>query len=496
MSGGADGVEIPKGDPDAIRGAGHAWDGLADVIGEHVGVLTHAAGTAVGADWSGPASTAYQGSSTLAGIQLGDIGDSLRDAAAAARTFATKLHDAQHDARAAQKRARAAMDAIEDAKRRLTDAQGRRAGAEQRAGMASDSMMRAGAAGPAGEGFRAQAQATYDAAMGDANAAADDERRAAADLHAAEKDLRDAQKDGREANKDAEDAAADAQDVWGSAAGSMHPPDITITAPVPVSLRGARPDLAALGLGGAAGLPPWMAGPGRFLTPGQARAAQIAALQAAAADAKANERKPLNAMQKGGSAMMTTGASVTDVFTFGGASKFLEWASGDDRAVDQDSKLYTWLHDGTDKASMVTGVGVVKHLGKKGAKELAEELMKKGADNAVESAAATSSYIDRGRRIVSGAVPAFDKAKVPYTEHFAQRVAQRGARGVTGQTALDAYNHGTKYYDETTKAFIRYDRRTGVVVVMRDSVNGPVHTTFQQTKPNARWNPIPYGSGK
>src|SRR3954447_5213628 len=125
----------------------------------------------------------------------------------------------------------------------------------------------------------------------------------------------------------------------------------------------------------------------------------MAAQHAAAADAGAKQRQPLDAMQKGGSAMMTAGSSVADVFTFGGASKALEWASGDDRAVDQDSKLYTWLHDGTDKASIVTGVGVVKHLGKKGAKELAEELMQKGADNAVQSAAATSSYIDRGRRI-------------------------------------------------------------------------------------------------
>jgi hypothetical protein len=107
----------------------------------------------------------------------------------------------------------------------------------------------------------------------------------------------------------------------------------------------------------------------------------------------------------------------------------------------------------------------VKHLGKKGAKELAEELMKKGADDAAKSDGATSAYVDRGRRIVSGAVPAFDKAK-------------------------------TKFYDEPTKAFIRYDRKTGVAVVMRDGINGPVHTAFQQNRPSGNWNPIPYGSGK
>ena len=40
----------------------------------------------------------------------------------------------------------------------------------------------------------------------------------------------------------------------------------------------------------------------------------------------------------------------------------------------------------------------------------------------------------------------------------------------------------------------RYDRQTGVAVVMRDGINGPVHTAFQQ--PAAKWNPNPYGSGR
>jgi hypothetical protein len=96
---------------------------------------------------------------------------------------------------------------------------------------------------------------------------------------------------------------------------------------VPVSLHGARPDLAALGagaIGGAAGLPPWVTSPGKYASPGQARAAQMAAQQAAAEDAAANQRKPLNAMQKAGAGMMTAGSSLADVFTFGGASKLLD----------------------------------------------------------------------------------------------------------------------------------------------------------------------------
>jgi hypothetical protein len=38
--------------------------------------------------------------------------------------------------------------------------------------------------------------------------------------------------------------------------------------------------------------------------------------------------------------MMTTGASVADVPTFGLTSKALEWAAGDDRAVDQNAGFY------------------------------------------------------------------------------------------------------------------------------------------------------------
>jgi hypothetical protein len=40
------------------------------------------------------------------------------------------------------------------------------------------------------------------------------------------------------------------------------------------------------------------------------------------------------------------------------------------------------------------------------------------------------------------------------------------------------------------------DRRTRVAVVMRDGIDGPVHTAFEQSKPNPRWNPMPFGSGK
>lgn len=101
-----------------------------------------------------------------------------------------------------------------------------------------------------------------------------------------------------------------------------------------------------------------------------------------------------------------------------------------------------------------------------------------------------STPVDKGRRLARGLVAAFDKAGVKYTQHFATRIAQRGARGVSGRKALDAYNSGTRFYDPATRAHIRYDRRTGVTVVLR---KGRAHTVYQQPRPSSRWRPEPFG---
>lgn len=98
---------------------------------------------------------------------------------------------------------------------------------------------------------------------------------------------------------------------------------------------------------------------------------------------------------------------------------------------------------------------------------------------------------DRGRRLATGEVSAFDRAGVQYTEHFATRIAQREARGISGQNALDAYNRGSRFYDPATGAHLRYDRQTGIAVVLR---KGRAHTVFEQPRPSSRWNPVRYGS--
>jgi hypothetical protein len=379
---GESGVEIPKGDPDALRGAGGAWDGLAALLEHHGGTVRGAEGTVAGADWNGPASTSYLTTSWAIGAELDGLVAGLGEAADAARAFARTLETSQRRAKRARRQAIDALDVIETAKRQLADASERVLSAQSRASTASDAMFRAGAAGPAGEPMRAVAQADHDAAVRDGADAAGDVRRAQDALDAGERELREARRDGREANDDAEDAARTASGAFSAAAGNARPPSVQI-APVPISLRGASPELAGLGagaIGGAGAKPSWLSGPGRFATPAQARAAQIARLKAEARDAAAQERPPLNPLQKLGAGMMTAGASIVDVPTFGYTSKALEWAAGDDRAVDQDASFYKGAHKVTEIGEMLTMVGIVRHGGKKAVEEFLEHATKKADD--------------------------------------------------------------------------------------------------------------------
>ena len=385
------GVEIPKGDPDALVAAAGAWKGVGGLLDQHVGSMSGAAGTVVGADWQGDASRAYQLTSMSYGFEMRDLAGALDEAARAARAFARVLEVSQKRAKRARERATDALAAIRTAKGQLADASERLLSAQSRAGFAADSIFRASAAGPAGEGVRAAAQADHDAAVRDAELAAGDLRRAEHALEAAERELREARRDGREANEDADRAAGTASEAFASATDGVRTPTVVGLPSVPVSLRGARPELAALGtgaIGGAGAKPSWLTAPGRHATPAQARAAQIARLRAAADDAKANECPPLNALQKAGSAMMTAGASIVDVPTFGYMSKGLEWAAGDDRAVDQESGFYKGANKVTEIGEWLTMIGIVRH----GGREAVEELIEHGSKRADDA----PSYPTRG----------------------------------------------------------------------------------------------------
>jgi hypothetical protein len=358
----ATGVEIPKGSPDELRAAGTAWSTLADLLEEQAGVLDGAATAVVGADWHGDASAAYALKSTFVGLTLRSGAGTCKDAAAACRHFAHALRDAQHRARDARRRAEHALDRRDAARRQVGDAEQRIADADAAAVSAAHRATSAAAGGPTGAGALAAAQADGRHAAGARDAADTDLRRAREHLHDAERDLRHARKDGEEANEDAERAGRKAAQAFGDVAAGAEPAPLP-GVPVPVSLRGASPDMA--GLNGGFGGP--FHGPGRFGSPGDARAAQIARQRAAAADA-AEAAKPHKGSILDGLSGLANSASLGIV----------------DLGGDKDSDRYR----GGDLAGYIpiTVGGVVK-IGGKIASKVAIKTAKKEAAEALRSKA-------------------------------------------------------------------------------------------------------------
>ncbi len=65
-------------------------------------------------------------------------------------------------------------------------------------------------------------------------------------------------------------------------------------------------------------------------------------------------------------------------------------------------------------------------------------------------------------------------------------------RGVTGETALSAYRNGSHFFDPKRKNYVRFDRQTGVAVVVKDRIDGPVHSVLvnPNRRPHPSWVPI------
>ena len=276
------GFEIPPGSPGELRAAATAWSALADLLAEHARTLDGAASTVVSADWHGEASAAYAFASTGVGLALGDGAEACNDAARACRRFARILREARQRAKEATRRAEDAITRRDEARRAIADAERRVAAAGDAAEAAARRAGVAGAAGPAAAGALASAEADGREAVRASEAAGEDLRRARERLHDAERDLERARREGEDANEDAERAARAAAQAFGdvaASAGGLAVPMVGL--PVPVSLRGSSPDLPALN-GGFGG--PFHA-PGRFASPGDARAAQIARQRQAALDA-------------------------------------------------------------------------------------------------------------------------------------------------------------------------------------------------------------------
>jgi HNH/ENDO VII superfamily nuclease len=272
MSGDATGITVPTGQPDALRQAAVLWDATAGALDDAGGAVDATTAGVAAADWHGDGSDAYAGAARVVSSTMRLSGTTLRDAADAARRFARDLHDAQDRARRAIRQAEDALDAIARAQAQSADAAGRLATAQGRAASATTTMAHASAAGPAGAPIVAGAQVDYDGAMNEAGSAAVDQRRAEAALAHAQEDLDRARTEGRAAGDDADAAARAASAAFSQAAGATPGQYLSTPPPVPVSLAGASPDLAALD--------PSILAPfarlGRPLKPGEVRAAQIA----------------------------------------------------------------------------------------------------------------------------------------------------------------------------------------------------------------------------
>jgi hypothetical protein len=277
------GVEIPKGHPDEIRQAGTGWASLGDVLHDQAGRMESATRTVVGADWSGDASRAYAGYSALVSVGFVGAAGSCRQVHQACTRFASDLEDAQHRARKAKQDAEDAITRRDTARRNAADAQGRIDAAGRAIDAAQHRATVAAAAGPAGASSVAAAQAdSHAAGVEQANAQGDLHRAQVAADHA-QHDLDAARKAGHKANEDADHAAHAAAQAFSAVSGAVPQLPLAGAPMVPVSLRGARPDISALNPWARDALLPL----GMFGSPGQARAAQIARAQQAEQAAEA-----------------------------------------------------------------------------------------------------------------------------------------------------------------------------------------------------------------
>lgn len=357
------GFEIPKGSPGELRAAATAWSALGDLLDEQVGALNGAASTVVGADWNGEASARYSMTSTLVGMSVREGSSACEDAAQACKAFARALKDAKQRAKDAKKRAEDAITRRDAAKKAIGEAEGRIAAAGTAAENAAHRGVVAAAAGPAGAGALASAQADGRAAAQAREKAGDDLRRAREQLADAERDLKRARRDGEDANDDAERAARTAASAFSAVAASANVSVPQVGQPVPVSLRGASPDMA--GLNGGFGSP--FHAPGRFADPGDARAAQIAKQRQAEIDA-ARARKDRKGSIGDGLSGLINSATLGAV----------------DLGGDKDSDRYR----GGDLAGyLVPGAGVLKIGGKVvtkvGKRKAQKEAARKARDRAL-----------------------------------------------------------------------------------------------------------------
>gem|GEM_PF-6939349 len=243
----ASSVEIPKGDPGALRAAGHGWHDAADLLAAQatrLGGQSAAGSTAAIADsWWGTASDAYRSHcATIVGC-LTSTSAAFGRAADAAQTFAHDLHHGQNVA----KRAR---DDESDALRELKRARDAHAEAADRLSVANasidDAKGRASVAqlgGPLSYAQLEQARDDGARAATAASGAACDLHQARAKIETAQSAVERARTQGREANEAADRAARLCASQLGDAAGGVRSPQQLGAAPVPITVPERSPIL-------------------------------------------------------------------------------------------------------------------------------------------------------------------------------------------------------------------------------------------------------------
>jgi hypothetical protein len=228
------GITVPEGEPAALNDAAGEFGTIAGTLSGAAGELRGMPATM--GSWAGPASVNYAGACMTNGTACEAAVEALGQAEHAARVYSAKL-------KAAQERARRAIDDARDAQRRVDQAEREIAAARDRqaaAGTAIASASRqisislaAGVPDGGAEAMRSQAQSDYSAAAGD-------EARARRELDQARDDLERAQRRGHEAMDDARDAGRAAAAAFAAAAGTS-PAYALFGGPAAASAGGGAP---------------------------------------------------------------------------------------------------------------------------------------------------------------------------------------------------------------------------------------------------------------
>ena len=207
------GITVPDGDPGAVRDAAatfrraaHGLEGIASDL---------RAVPALVADWRGPASAAWHGTTVTNGSATDAAVEALGVCAQAATTYADELERCQTRARAAIADARAAQARIDAAHATIESAR-----AQQRAAYAGIDTANHAIATHAAVGTPApQAQQALASAQGELHRAQSAESSADGQLGQAEADLAAAQRQGAQAESDAIAAARSAAGAFQGVAG-------------------------------------------------------------------------------------------------------------------------------------------------------------------------------------------------------------------------------------------------------------------------------------